>query len=86
MTLTVDRLFDNGIIKKAEPGGIAYEIYLWHGVCICIWMIISRKLSIIDLNSYQMMFVFTGIVVVLSTVMYHLVEKKITAFLKRKIS
>lgn len=86
VTLAADRFFDNGFIKKTEPGGIAYEIYLWHDVCICIWMIISRNSNIIDLNSYQMMFVYAGIVVVLSSIMYHLVEKRITAFLKRKIS
>lgn len=84
LTLSADRFFDKGLTDKTEPGGMAYEIYLWHDVGICIWMVISKKTGIIDLDDYGMMFVFAGIMVIFSALMYHLAEKNITLFLKRR--
>lgn len=86
LTLAADRFADNGLIKATEPGGMAYEMYLWHDCGICIFMILSKKTGIINLENYGMMFVFGAIMVLVSAVMYHLVEKRITAYLKRKLS
>lgn len=86
LTLAADKISDIALLKKTEPGGMAYEMYLWHGCGICIWMILSKKWGFIDLSNYCMMFVFTLIIILFSAVMYHLVEKRITVLLKKKIS
>ena len=85
LTLAFNGHLNKGIMDKAEPGGIAYEIYLWHNCAICVWMIISKKTGLVDLNDYSMMFVFAGLFIVFSALIYHFAEKRLTKYLKRKI-
>jgi peptidoglycan/LPS O-acetylase OafA/YrhL len=83
LTLGLDRFCKNKVFDKLEIGGVIYEIYLWHNVGICIWMIFSKKTKLINLDSYGLMFIFAGIIVLLSVIMYHCVEKNITNILKK---
>ena len=85
LTLALNGHLNKGITDKAEPGGIAYEIYIWHNFAICIWMIISKKTGLIDLDNYSMMFVFTGLLILFSAGLYHFAEKRLTRYLKRKM-
>lgn len=84
ITLGADRFSDGRLTKRFEFGGLAYEIYLWHSCGICVWMLISQRWGMINIENYYMMFVFTGLLIIFSAVMYHMVEKRITRYLIRK--
>ena len=86
LTLAMDGIFKPKVIDKAELGGIAYDIYLWHNCGICVWMIAGRMTEMIDLDDYGMMFVFTGILVMVTVFLYHFIEKKLTHYLRKKIN
>ncbi len=86
IALGLDTKRDSAFTDRLEPGGVAFEIYVWHGCGICVWMILSKVTGLIDINNYYRMFVYALILTVFSFFMYHCVEKKIVKYLKERFT
>lgn len=79
---TIQMIFRSRIWE--ELGGISFEMYLWH-CSIMLALVIGMR--VLDwkpsYDTYGFMLIFTSAVVGISAVLYYVVEKKLTIFLKK---
>lgn len=84
LALRLDECLNLSFIKPLKLGDLSYEIYVWHYCVISVIMLVDRRYEFVFSHIHKTFIFCVMTVILLSFILNHSLEKRITGYLMHK--